>query len=290
MSATLPAMFKASANRASLVKEIWKQTLADDCLDLAAQMSFYFVLSLFPIFIVFAAIVGWLPSTTLWQSFAHWITRYLPPESRQLVFGAILDLRRKQVGFFSLGLLGTLWSASSGVVSAMESLTVARGGKETRGFWEKRSIAVGVIIAGALFCMASFAALRFGRWSAEVISTQLKLSASLQVYWHALRWAATLILMCLAIDLVNHFLPDMKRRWRWLPPGTIFVALAYVGASAGFDFYIHRFAEFPKVYGALAGFVILMLWIYMASLILLVGAEIERVMDAEKNRVYAPVI
>jgi membrane protein len=273
-------MFRASAIRLSLVQEIWNQALADDCLDLAAEMSFFFVLSLFPIFIVFAAIVGWLPSTTLWHSLAHWMIRYLPPESREFVFGAVLDLRRGHAGFFSLGLLATLWSASSGVVSAMESLTAAHGGKETRGFWEKRFIAVGVIIAGAIFCMVSFAVLSFGKWSATAISGKLKLVTPFQVHWHAARWTATLILMCLAIDLVNYFLPAMKRRWRWLPPSTIFVALVYVAASAIFNYYVGRFAAFPKVYGALAGFVVLMLWIYMASLILLIGAETERMLEA----------
>jgi membrane protein len=89
--------------------------------------------------------------------------------------------------------------------------------------------------------------------------------------------------MCLAIDLVNYYLPAMKRPWRWLPPSTIFVALAYVGASTIFNYYVGRFAGFPKVYGALAGFVVLMLWIYMASLILLIGAETERVLEGAQN-------
>jgi membrane protein len=273
-------MFRVSAIRPRVIREIWNQALADDCLDLAAQMSFFFVLSLFPIFIIFAAIVGWLPSTTLWHSLAHWMVRYLPPESREFVFGTILDLRRGHAGFFSLGLLATLWSASSGVVSAMESLTTAYGGQETRGFWKKRVTAVGVIFAGVIFCMGSFGVLRLGKWAAVAVSRDVKLVTPLQVHWHAARWTATLILMCLAIDLVNYFLPAMKRPWRWLPPSTIFVALVYVAASALFDFYVDRFGAFPKVYGALAGFVVLMLWIYMASLILLIGAETERVLEA----------
>jgi membrane protein len=276
-------MFRVPAIGATLIQDVWKQALADDCLDLAAQMSFFFVLSLFPIFIVFAAIVGWLPSTTLWEALAHWIIRYLPPGSQEYVFSAIQGLRQGHAGFFSAGLLATLWSASSGVVSAMESLTTAHGGKETRGFWKKRIAAVGVIVAGVAFCLFSFAILSFGKWGAAAISGQLKLFSPLRVHWAAARWTATLILMCLAIDLVNYYLPAMKRPWRWLPPSTIFVALAYVGASTIFNYYVGRFAGFPKVYGALAGFVVLMLWIYMASLILLIGAETERVLEGAQN-------
>jgi membrane protein len=85
--------------------------------------------------------------------------------------------------------------------------------------------------------------------------------------------------MCLAIDLVNYFLPAMKRPWRWLPPSTIFVAVTYVAASAAFNFYVRHFTSFPDLYGALAGFVVLMLWIYIVSLILLIGVETERALE-----------
>ena len=89
------------------------------------------------------------------------------------------------------------------------------------------------------------------------------------------RWLVTLLLMCLALDLMNQFLPNRDRPWRWITPGRLFVAIMFVLASFGFNVYLRYFANYPRVYGALAGFIVLMMWIYIASLILLVGAEID---------------
>jgi membrane protein len=148
-----------------LAREVWVDIQNDRCLDLAAQMSFYFVLSLFPFLLVIGAIVGWLPSTSLWRDFAQWITDYMPRESRRLVFATILDLTRGSTRFLSLGLLATVWTASSGFVSLMESLSVAYGVNETRGFWKKRVLAIAATAIGAFFFVASFGLLAVGHWA-----------------------------------------------------------------------------------------------------------------------------
>src|SRR5579864_6156769 len=88
-----------------ILRPVWQRIRIDDCFDLAAQMSFYFVLSLFPFCLVLAVIVGWLPSSALWKSFATWIVTYLPADSRQLVFSTILGLVRYPPGFLSFGLI-----------------------------------------------------------------------------------------------------------------------------------------------------------------------------------------
>src|ERR1700681_3935039 len=124
-----------------VIELTFSRVMEDNILDLAAQVSFYFVLSLVPFLIVLAAIVGWLPSTTLWQSFAQWITDYFPNRSRQAVLGTILDLTRGYTGYLSFGLLAAVWSASSGFMSLMEALSVACCGQDKRGYWRKRAVA-----------------------------------------------------------------------------------------------------------------------------------------------------
>ena len=146
-----PSSLYTGSRLRELAKIIWADSIDDDCIDLAAQMSFYFSLSLFPFLIVVAAFVGWLPSTTLWHNLAQWMTDYLPRDARRMVFVTILGLTQSSTRFFSLGLVATIWTASSGFVSLMESSTVAYGFKETRGFWRKRAIAVCATIIGAVF-------------------------------------------------------------------------------------------------------------------------------------------
>jgi membrane protein len=250
--------------------------MADDCLDLSAQMSFYFVLSLFPFFLVVAAIIGWLPSTALWQAFMHWVIDYLPMDSRVLVLSTILSLTRNYSSYLSIGLVFTIWSASSGFMSLMESLSVAHGLRETRGYWRRRLIATCATIGTALFALASFAVLGVGhRLGVDFAASQQWLAIPFEIG----RWLATLVLAILALDLMNYFLPNWRRRWRWITPGTLFVAIAVSLATIGFDYYLEHFNGYPRLYGTLASFIILMVWIYIANLILLVGAEADTAID-----------
>lgn len=255
--------------------------LADDCLDLAAQMSFYFLLSLFPFLLVIAAILGWLPSTNLWHNFVQWVTEYLPRDTRSLVFATVFDLSRGYTKFFSFGLLAMLWTASSGFVSLMESLSVAYGVEETRSFWEKRAIAVCATVIGAVFAVASFGLLAFGHRIEEAVSFGL---GSLSWLWEFARLVATLILMLLGLEMINYFLPNRRRRWRWGTTGSAFVAFTYLGISAGFNFYLQHFDSYPRFYGALSGFIILMTWVYASNVILLIGAEMDHAIELIKER------
>jgi membrane protein len=267
-------------------KKVWAETDKDNLIDLAAVMSFYFVLSLLPFLLVIAAFVGWLPTSNLWHNFAQWITDYLPPESRALVFSTVIDLTHGYKGFFSIGVAGTIWTASSGFVSLMESLTVVYNRKETRGFWTKRIIAIVATAIAALFLIASFGILAAGRWIGVQLWMHLESGLVIRIVLETVRWVATFALMLLSLDLVNYFLPDVRRKWTWLTPGRLFVALAFVLATVGFNIYITHFSNYPHLYGALAAFIVLMIWIYMASLILLIGAEIDNTVDHMSKPVY----
>jgi membrane protein len=262
-----------------VVKRVWNDAQHDDCIDLAAQMAFYFVLSLFPFLIVMGSVVGWLPSTDLWPNMAQWLTNYLPPRPRRVVFEAILGLTQNNTQYFSFGLTVTIWVASSGFVSLMESLSLAYGFPETRGFWRKRFIAVGATLVGTAFAIVSFVLLTFGHVAAEAISPYLARAVPFPLPWELARWLVTLVLILLGLALMNYFLPNVKQRWHWLTPGSIFSALSFAGMSEGFNFYLRHFGSYPRFYGTMAGFVILVTWIYMASLILLVGAEVNSVME-----------
>jgi uncharacterized BrkB/YihY/UPF0761 family membrane protein len=196
-------------------------------MDLAAQMSFYFVLSIFPFFLVVAAIVGWLPSTNLWHALVQWITDYLPQGSRHLLFSVILDLTNGYTRFLSAGLLVTLWTASSGFVSLMEALSVAHGRRDTRNFWKKRLIAIIATLVSAIFFLAIFGLASMSRGAAGMLSDHLRALTVSKAAWEIARWLANLLLILLAISLANYFLPDAKRAWRWLTPGTSFVAVTF---------------------------------------------------------------
>ncbi|HVB86286.1 MAG TPA: YihY/virulence factor BrkB family protein [Candidatus Dormibacteraeota bacterium] len=271
-----------------IVRTVWNGVLRDDCVDLAAQMSFFFVTSLFPFLVVIGAIVGWLPSTGLWTEMVGWIAAYLPKGPRHMVFRTILSLQTYHSEFFSYGLAVTIWVASSGFVSLMESLSLAYGVKETRGFWKKRVIALTATAVGASFAVVSFALLTFGHQLAVAIAPHLQKVLPFPFPWQFARWGATLFLMVLGLDMMSYFLPNIHRKWRWLTPGTVFVVLGLVSATTGFGYYVSHFGNYPQYYGAMAGFVILVMVIYLASLVLLIGAEIDSVRENLRTQRSAP--
>jgi membrane protein len=273
---------RQNSRRLHLLKIVWQCVQADNCIDLAAEMAYYFVMSLFPFLLVIAAVVGWLPSTNLWNNFAQWLTAYLPPGSRRMVFQTVLALTHGFSSFLSLGLLGTVWAASSGFVALMDSLNVAYKVTETRGFWKRRVIAFVAIAVAGIFLVASFGLVTFGQWADAILSSNLKWTHTFNVPFEIARWITTFLVLCLGLDLVDHFLPNTHTRWRWLTAGRLFVASMFIAATIGFNFYIRHIADYSRLYGALAGTIILLLWIYIASLILLVGAEVDRAIQGSK--------
>jgi len=252
---------------------VFARIVADDCTNLAAQMSFYFVLSLVPFFLVLAALVGWLPTTNLWHDLVEWITTYLPASTRHVIISVVLDLTHGYSKFLSIGLLLTIWSASTGFMSLMEALSIAHGARETRSFWKRRIIAIAATLASAVFFIVGFALTTLGRSAAVFLAKQYAALAVSKLPWDIVRWTANLLLIFIAVNLVDYFLPNVKQAWHWLTVGKAFVTLAFFLASFGFDYYIQHASNIPKIYGALAGFTIFMTWIYIASIILLVGAE-----------------
>src|ERR1700737_3778049 len=259
-----------------VVELTFSRMMEDHILDLAAQVSFYFVLSLVPFLIVLAAIVGWLPSTTLWQSFAQWITDYFPNRSRQAVFATILDLTRGYTGYLSFGLLLAVWSASSGFMSLMEALSIACCGRDTRGYWRKRAIATVTTLIASLFCLMAFGLWTLGHWATREIFKELKFVGTIHFRWSVIAWwLGTLLLMFVGLTLINHFLPDVKRPFRWFTIGNTFSVTGIVIVSIGFNVFLLYSPTVPQVYTVLAGFVILMTWIYVANVIVLIGTELD---------------
>jgi membrane protein len=268
--------------RVNLVLKVWNRLNSDDCADLAAQVSFYFVLSLFPFFLVLASLLGWIPTTNRWETFADWVTTYFPWQARILVLTTMIQLSHGYAGFLSFGLLATIWTASSGFMSLMEALSVAYGAPNHRSYLKRRAIAICATLVAALFILFSFALWNLGHLIAVLVSHDLQFFVLFQMQWRFARWLATLLLLCVGINLINHFLPAVRRPWKWLTPGTLLVALSFVGAPFAFEVYLAHGSNVATLYGALAGFIVLMLWIYLGNLILLIGAETDSVLRERK--------
>ena len=257
-----------------LVKHVVREIDVDNLPGLAAQTSYYFVLALFPFLIFLAALVGSLPFTGLWDEVLTWITHNLPPETQHLILDTVTSLTRGRQSFLSIGILGTAWAACTGLMNLMCSLNTAYEVEESRSFWKRLGLAFIMLFVLTFLFVGSFGLLSAGDWLGIWLVNRASPSFPVITLWFVGRWVLSLWLLALAVAILYHALPNLQRRWKGFTPGTLFVVLAWTPATLGFNFYIRHFASYNRTYGALGAFVVLMLWMYLTSFIVLVGAAI----------------
>lgn len=259
-----------------VVSKAWSDVQKNHTMSLAAGLSYYFVMSLFPLLIIAAAAVGYLPFfPNLFNTLLDTMARVVPADSMKLVHKVLQTvIHANRGGFLTIGILGTLWSASSGVSAMIEALNVAYDVPETRPFWKTRPLAIGLTLVLGALLLTSLGLMivgpRFGEWIARKTSLTLTFAHA----WPYLRWCATIAFVVLAVELLFFLAPNVKQRfWATLPGALIGVGF-WIASSWALGFYFQHFAHFNATYGVLGAAVALMVWLYWSSLAILVGAEI----------------
>ena len=270
---------KHRRERVAVLREIWSEIVKDDLIDMAAEMAYFFVLALFPFFIVLAALAGFLPYTNLWTNVTHEIIQHFPSEAQDLALQTLLNLAHKNKTFLSIGFIATVWASSSGLVALMENLSRAYDVPETRGFWKKRLIAIGILVISSAFFFGAFGLLTLGHRVGTFISSELYLGRGARIVWEIFRWSFLLVLLQTGVAIIDNVLPNKRRRWRWITPGTVFATVMLVAGTSGVNFYVRHIGHYSETYGAIGAFFVLMVWIFVSGLTLLIGAEMNAVLE-----------
>jgi membrane protein len=204
-------------------------------------------------------------------------------EARGLVFQTLLDLAHKNGTFLSLGSIATAWTSSSGIVCLMENLSRVYSAPETRSFWKKRFIAFGIVIVTSAFFVGSFGLLTAGHRIGVFIVYEFDLGPRLQIVWEVFRWCFLVVLLQTGVAIMDNILPNRQRPWRWASPGTLFATATLVAGSSGVNLYVRHVGHYYETYGTIGAFFVLMVWIFVSSLTLLVGAEINAVLERRRS-------
>jgi membrane protein len=244
-------------------------------LQMAAALSYYFVMSLFPALIFLSAIVAYLPVPDLFDQALSLMSRFVPPDSMGVVRKVLSDVVTPNRGaFLSFGLLGTLWSASGGFSSAIEALNIAYDVEETRPFWKVRPLAMGLTLMMGMLLMIALSIMivgpRFGEW----LSGRLHLSQLWIWIWPYIHWTLAVIFTILAVEILYFKAPNLKQRFWTTLPGAMLAVGCWIGVSYALGIYFRSFANFNKTYGTLGAAVALMVWLYWTGFAMLVGAEL----------------
>jgi membrane protein len=258
-----------------LAKRTFSEMLADNCFGLAAQLAYYFFLALFPALLFLVALASFLPVGQLTDTIWKTIGRVAPTEVFDLVMAQVnLIAKTQNGGLLTLGMIGTIWSTSSGVTAIIDTLNQAYDVQETRPWWKVRLLSLGLTVALALFIIVSFALVITGPSLGEKAAGWLHLGPVFAVVWTIVHWPLVFALVALGVAVVYYYAPDAKQEWIWITPGSVLATLLWVLMSLGFKFYVSNFGAYNATYGAIGAAIVALLWFYVSSLAVLVGAEL----------------
>jgi membrane protein len=248
---------------------------------LTAGVAFFAFLALYPALIALVTMVALAADPNQIAQQVNSFTVGLPPAARQLISDPLTTLARSsggtQVFGLVISLLVALWSASSGTSNLMTAVNLAYDEKEERGFLRFRALALLLTLGAIVFLILTLALIAV----VPVVLNLVPLGPAGLVLAQTLRWALLFALIIFGLAVIYRVAPDRNPpKLRWVSVGSVTAALLWLLGSVGFSLYVNFFADYNKVYGALAGVIVLLLWLYLTCYLIVFGAEI----NAEAER------
>lgn len=258
-----------------LGKRVYDEIWSDELLDRAAALSYYFAFALFPALLFLTALVGLLPVPKLMDQLMEHFYQVLPDDTASMLSRTLGEVvRGAGRGLLSIGALAALWAASSGMASVMAALNAAYEVEDPRPWWRRRLISIVLTLGFSVFTVTGLLLLVFGPRIGKVVAAWFGLGDVFTLVWNVVSWPVILILVLTAIALVYYLAPAVRQRWQWVTPGSVFAVVVWIGVSLGLRFYVRWFGNYNATYGSIGGVILLLLWLYVSSLVLLLGAEI----------------
>ncbi|MFO7815931.1 MAG: YihY/virulence factor BrkB family protein [Halanaerobiales bacterium] len=265
-----------------IIKKLLKRYNKHDISAYAALMAFFLTLSFFPFLIILFALLGRLSMDTYLIIDA--IELFFPPEVHLLVMNYIKqNILLRDYSILSLSIIGTLWASSRGIRALMLSLNMAYEVKETRNYFVIKFIDILytiLILIGIVFLLTLP---NIGKEFLLFVNEYIKINQNTFNMINLLKVYALPVVIVLIITTLYMFLPNKKQSFTKVIPGTIFTVLGWTILSYLFSLFINYIANFSVVYGSLSTIIILMLWLYFSSIILILGGELNSVFKDFNN-------
>ncbi|MGK3999104.1 YihY/virulence factor BrkB family protein [Sorangium sp. So ce1024] len=252
------------------IKQEWVKDKVDT---VAAALTFYGVLSIFPFLLFVVALAGLVIDPAESARLIGELYQVAPPAVANILGERLHALTEGQSPtLLTVGALGAVWAASGGVVGLMDALNAAYGVEDSRSYIKRRGIALLVTLGAAvLVTVASAIAV-----ATPAIAEHLGPLGTL-ILW--LRVPVSMLIVMAVLAALYYVLPDVEQKFRFITPGSVVAVVIWAIASLGFSFYVSRFGSYEVSYGALGGVIILLLWMWISSMAVLLGAEINAIIE-----------
>jgi|SRR5581483_11145960 len=278
----------AGLSAKEVARRVWDGINEHEIFDRSAELAYYFFLALFPMLLFVMSVVGLIsgPGSPLERSLANGLARVAPPDAAQLVQRIITQTFHSSSGAKAvLGIIGALWSASAGASALMSSLNAVYATKETRPWWITKPLSVFITIVGAVLITGALALLLVGPTIASHLAAGGVVGEGIKWIWYIVQWPVVLFLVAVAFAVVYYFAPNVEHpKWHWITPGSVAGLVIWLAVSFGLRVYLHFFNSYSATYGAVAAVIILLLWFYLTGASLLLGGQINSVLEHAKSR------
>ena len=248
----------------------------DDLPALSAQVTYYLILAFFPFLVFLINLVSFTPISN--KILISNFNMFLPNETGALLKNVLVEtLQAKSTILLLVGMVGSLWAASGGISAIMKGLNKVYDVKEDRKFIKLNLTALIFTIGVTIMILFSFIMIIFGEIIGNYIFGFLGATALFNIIWPFLRYSIPLIIMFITFSLVYMYAPNKKLKLNNVIVGTVFATVGWITTSLLFSIYVNNFSNYGKIYGSLGGVIALISWLYISSLIILIGGELNAI-------------
>jgi len=258
-----------------LLRRTWAEIRADNVSGLAAQLSYYWFLALFPALLFVVALASFFPLTNYLDDLSRALGPFVSPQVLDLIQDQMRRISNNEDGgLLTFGVIGAIWSSSAALISIVGALNLAYDIEEGRPWWKVRLISISLTLGLAVMVLIALTLVLVGPEAATWLAQRTGLGAPLEWTWLVLQWPLVFLLIATAVGLIYYFAPDADQDWIWLTPGAIGATVLWILISLAFKFYVVRFTDYQGTYGAVGGVIVLLLGFYVSGLAILAGAEL----------------
>ena len=265
----------------------WKGLMEGAITTRASSLAFNFFLAFFPSIIVFFTLIPYIPIDGLQETLMELLAVVLPPSTNEITFQTLEDIiSNPRGGLLSVGFILALYFSTNGINSLIEAFNSSYHIREIRPLIQQRILSLGLTLLLSIMLIIAIGLIIFGTVvvnylvSSEIITTG---AADLIIYG---KWFVMLAMLFFGISILFHLGPALKSKWKLFTPGSIFATIFIIITSIGFNYYINHFSQYNKIYGSIGTLMIILLWMYFNSIILLTGFELNAsISNAKQKRV-----
>lgn len=254
------------------VRHLWKKFREDDYFGIAAQLAYFFLLSLFPLLIFLVTLFPYLPITQ--DDLLSLIRDFAPSGTMELIETNLTQMSQKNGALLSFGIIGTIWSASNGINAIIKALNRAYKVKEGRSFLKTRATAILLTFAMILVIVVALILPVFGKQIGVFLFSIFELSEEFITGWNALRWLVSSVIIFVIFIGLYWLAPNKKLSCRSAVPGAVFATVGWILTSYAFSFYVSNFGDYSATYGSIGAIIVLMIWFYISGIIIIIGGEV----------------